>query len=207
MAKALVDTTFCFVCWKILRFRVKYRIINSLGTFVMIKTSASKFKQLLFIASIALTLSACQALPLNQSNTVVYDEYVNKGDVLPIESITTIDGKIVDFKQPGKRKLVILFATWCHDSNNLLNALNRSALLDNDDIEIIAIAREEDAETVTAWRDKRGIKIKLAVDKDRSTYKRFASGGIPRLITVGENNKIIKMNLAEGENQLEKIIW
>ncbi|PKI17492.1 TlpA family protein disulfide reductase [Colwellia sp. 12G3] len=173
----------------------------------MVKTSVSKFKRLFFIASLAVILSACQALPLNQPTAVVHDEYVNSGDTLPIASITTIDGEVLDFQQRGKRKLVILFATWCHDSNNLLNALNSSPLLDNDNIEIIAIAREEDTETVTTWRDKRGIKVALAVDNDRSIYKRFASGGIPRLITVGENNKIIKMNLAEGEQQLEKIIW
>ncbi|PKG81719.1 hypothetical protein CXF85_17250 [Colwellia sp. 75C3] len=173
----------------------------------MIQSSASKFKQLCFIVSLVITLSACQALPVNQSNAVVHDEYVNTGDSLPIESITTIDGEVIDLQELGKRKLVILFATWCHDSNNLLNALNSSALLDNDDIEIIAIAREEDTETVTAWRDKRGIKVTLAVDNDRSIYKRFASGGIPRLITIGENNKIIKMNLAEGQQQLDKIVW
>ncbi len=44
-----------------------------------------------------------------------------------------------------------------------------------------------------------GIKVALAVGNERSIYKRYALGGIPRLITVGENNKIIKMHLAEGE--------
>ncbi|GEM_PF-2850754 len=81
----------------------------------------------------------------------------------------------------------------------MFNALNNSVLLENNDIKIITIAREEDIETVTAWRDKRGIKVSLAVDNDRSIYKRFASGRIPRLITVDENNKIIKMNLAKGQ--------
>jgi peroxiredoxin len=210
MAKALVDTYFSFVCWKIVEFKVKYEVVNIIKYFrdiFMIKTSASKFTRLFYMVSLVVTLSACQALPLNQPPTVVHDEYVNTGDLLPIASITTIDGEVFYLQQLGKRKLVILFATWCHDSNNLLNVLNNSALLDNDDIEIIAIAREEDTETVTAWRDKRGIKVALAVDNDRSIYKRFASGGIPRLITVGENNKIIKMNLAEGQQQLDKIVW
>jgi hypothetical protein len=173
----------------------------------MVKTTDSKLKRLFFTVSLAVILSACQTMPLNQSHVVIHDEYVSSGDLLPIETITTIDGEVVDLQQLEKRKLIILFATWCHDSNNLLNALNSSPLLDNGDVEIIAIAREEDAETVTAWRNKRGIKVTLAVDNDRSIYKRFASGGIPRLITVGENNKIIKMNLAEGEQQLAKIIW
>jgi len=173
----------------------------------MVKTTKITLKRLFFTASLVITLSACQALPLNQPAAVVHDEYVNSGDILPIESITSIDGNVLDLQQLGKRKLVILFATWCHDSNRLLNALNNSPLLAREDIEIVAIAREEDTEMVKAWRDKRGIKVALAVDNDRSIYKRFASGGIPRLITIGENNKIIKMNLAEGEQQLAKIMW
>jgi len=173
----------------------------------MVETTESKLKRLFFIVSLTIVLSACQAMPLNQSQAIVHDEYVNSGDLLPIETITTIDGEELDLQQLGKRKLVILFATWCHDSNRLLKALNSSPLLEMEDIEVIAIAREEDIETVTAWRDKRGIKVALAVDNDRSIYRRFASGGIPRLITIGENNKIIKMNLAEGEQQLAKIVW
>jgi peroxiredoxin len=210
MAKALVDKSFSFVCWKIGEFKVKFEVVNTIQYFreiFMIKTSGSKFTRLFYTVSLVVALSACQALPLNQPPTVSHDEYVNTGDLLPIASISTIDGEVLDLQQLGKRKLVILFATWCHDSNNLLNALNSSALLDNDDIEIIAIAREEDEATVTAWRNKRGIKVALAVDNDRSIYKRFASGGIPRLITVGENNKMIKMNLAEGQQQLDKIVW
>jgi len=173
----------------------------------MIKNRTSTLKRLLFTASLAVTLSACQAMPLNQPQAVVFDEYISAGDILPLANITTIDGEVINLQQLGERKLVVLFATWCSDSNRLLKALNSSPLLDDNTIEIIAIAREEDIETVTNWRDKRGIKVALAVDVDRSIYKRFASGGIPRLITVGKNNKIIKMNLAEGEEQLSKIVW
>jgi len=173
----------------------------------MTKSRASTIKNLLITVSLAITLSACQAVPLGKPQPVVFDEYINKGDILPLETITTIDGDVVNLQQLGKRKLVVLFASWCSDSNRLLKALNSSPLLDDSSIEVIAIAREEDIETVSNWRDKRGIKVALAVDSDRSIYKRFASGGIPRLITVGENNRIIKMNLAEGEEQLNKIVW
>lgn len=173
----------------------------------MNKYGVNNVKQLLFSAYLAVTLSACQAMPLNQPKPIVFDEFISTGDVLPIEQITTIDGEVVNLQQLGKRKLVVLFASWCSDSNRLLTALNNSPLLNDNTIEVIAIAREEDIETVTNWRDKRGIKVALAVDVDRSIYKRFASGGIPRLITVGENNRIIKMNLAEGEQQLTQVIW
>jgi len=173
----------------------------------MSKSKVSTLTQLLFTVGLTITLSACQVLPLHQPEAVVFDEYISNSDILPIEKITTIDGEVVNLQQLGKRKLVVLFATWCDDSNRLLKTLNRSALLDDNTIEIIAIAREEDIETVKNWRNKHGIRVTLAADVDRSIYKRFASGGIPRLITVGENNKIIKMNLAEDEQQLNKIVW
>lgn len=33
MAKALVDTYFTFVCWKIVEFEVKYQVVNKLNLF------------------------------------------------------------------------------------------------------------------------------------------------------------------------------
>ena len=155
-----------------------------------------------------LVLSACQSPgALTTDEPEKFPVYITSGDILPINSITTIDGKEVNLHRTDKKKLVVLFTSWCTDSNRLLTALNNSPLLADNSIEIIAIAREEDAATVKAWRDKRGIKVALAVDEDRSIYKKFAAGGIPRLISVDEDNKVIKMTLAEGQEQLSKIIW
>ncbi len=145
--------------------------------------------------------------PLAQQAEPKYQEFITSGDALPITTIENINGNTVDLSTPDKKKLVILFATWCSDSNRMLNALNESEILNDTSIEIIAIAREEDKATVIKWRDENHIKVPLAVDVDRSIYSQFAKGGIPRLITVSQDNKIIKMNLAEGENQLAKIHW
>ena len=155
-----------------------------------------------------LVLSACQSPGvLNTAEPDKFPVYITSGDILPINSITTIDGIAVNLHRNDKKKLLVLFASWCSDSNRLLTALNNSPLLADNSIEIIAIAREEDAATVRAWRDKRGIKVAIAVDEDRSIYNKFAAGGIPRLISVDEDNKVIKMTLAEGQAQLSQIIW
>ena len=82
-----------------------------------------------------------------------------------------------------------------------------SELLNDDSVEIIAIAREETADTVIAWRDKYGIKTPLATDPDRSIFKQFAAAGIPRFIMVSADNNVIKMNLAEDEDPLSLIEW
>jgi hypothetical protein len=158
--------------------------------------------------SLSISLIACQSPNATFDEvTNKYQEYIIAGDILPIASITTIDGIDINLHRTDKKKLVVLFATWCSDSNRLLTALNNSPLLQDDSIQVIAIAREEDNEIVTAWRDKRQIDVVIAVDKDRSIYNRFADGGIPRIITVDEDNKVIKMNLAEGQEPLNKVIW
>jgi peroxiredoxin len=118
-----------------------------------------------------------------------------------------VNGQTLDLGSKDKRKLVILFATHCPDSNRALKALNQSELLDDKSIEIVAIAREETVETVIAWRDRHGIRTPLAVDPDRSIFKMFAAAGIPRFVTVSTDNQIIKMSLAEGEDQLGLIEW
>jgi peroxiredoxin len=165
------------------------------------------YKAIIFM-SLWLSLFACQS-PNAAVDEVAnkYQEYITAGDILPITSITTIDGIDINLHRTDKKKLVVLFATWCSDSNRLLTALNNSPLLRDDSMQVIAIAREEDNEIVTAWRDKREIDVVIAVDKDRSIYNRFADGGIPRIITVDEDNKVIKMNLVEGQEQLNKVIW
>lgn len=136
-----------------------------------------------------------------------YEEFINAGQLLPIKSVVSVNGDNVDLTANDKRKLVILFATWCKDSNRALKALNKSGLLDDETIEIIAIAREETVETVIAWRDQHDIRIPLAADPDRSIYKLFAAAGMPRFITVSTDNKVIKMNLAEEGDQLSQIEW
>lgn len=136
-----------------------------------------------------------------------YEEFITAGQTLPIQSIVDVNGATVDLTTTDKRKLVILFATHCSDSNRALKALNQSELLNDDSVEIIAIAREETADTVIAWRDKYAIKTPLATDPDRSIFKQFAAAGIPRFIMVSADNNVIKMNLAEDEDPLSLIEW
>ncbi len=161
------------------------------------------FKKIGFFISLLL-VSSCQS---TSHNLAKYEEFVSSGDSFPLTEITSIDGTQIDLLNRDKKKLVILFASWCSDSNRLIKALNQSQLLHDEQVEVIAIAREEDVETVKAWRDKLQLDVPMAVDPDRSIYQRFASGGIPRLIMVANDNYIINMKLVEGSNQLAGIKW
>ncbi|MCW8875757.1 MAG: redoxin family protein [Kangiellaceae bacterium] len=162
--------------------------------------------KIISIILLSLFLSGCQLWSASASKSK-YKEFLGSGDELPITKITDVDGNLIELDSPGKKKLVILFATWCSDSNRALKALNQSPMLNDENLEVVAIAREESEDTVKAWRKTHSIKVPLAVDLDRNIYRQFAEAGIPRLITVSKDNKIIKMNLAEGESQLDLIQW
>ncbi|MCW8926325.1 MAG: TlpA family protein disulfide reductase [Xanthomonadales bacterium] len=170
--------------------------------------------RLALVFALATVVAACQTNggvnpgdKAAESAQPEFEDFIVPGDVLPIESVIDVNGKTVDLADPDKRKLVILFATWCKDSNRALKALNASELLNDDAIVVIAIAREESDETVIAWRDENGIETPLAADPDRGIYKQFATAGIPRFIMVGTDNRVIKMNLAETEDPLSLIEW
>lgn len=166
------------------------------------------------LISVITLLSACQSSnsaieqSLKPKETIPEHQiYVKAGDTLPLKSITDIEDNVVNLESTDKKKLVILFATWCPDSNRLLKALNNSPLLNDNNIEVIAISREESSDVVEAWALEHDIKTPLALDIDRSIFSKFASGGIPRIITVSRDNKIIKMSLEEGQEQLSHIQW
>lgn len=152
-----------------------------------------------------------QAPASDETNLVAakskYETYIQAGQVMPLQTVTTIDGKSIDLTDPEKRKLVILFATWCSDSQRAMKALHESDILNQQDLQIVAIARENTVEEIEKFRQERNITIDLVADVDRSIYKQFASAGIPRFIMVDKTNRIVNQVLAEGENQIELIQW
>ncbi len=152
-----------------------------------------------------LLISSCASAGKNKK--IEYLFYKNAGDEFPINQVIDIEGRTVDLTDNAKRKLVILFATWCSDSQRALAALSQSEILNEQGLEIIAIAREEDVEKVTNFKNEKGYGFNMAADPNREIYSKFANAGIPRFIMVDENNIIVDHVIAEGENQLDKIHW
>lgn len=158
----------------------------------------------LLTLGLLLCLTACAT---TKQEKIDYLFYKNAGDAFPIDKIIDIQGNEVDLKNPNKRKLVILFATWCSDSQRALTALNTSDILQDPELEIIAIGREDTLEKLVTFKQEYNLKFNLAADPKREIYSKFANAGIPRFIMVDKNNLIIDHLIAEGENQIDKIHW
>ena len=74
-------------------------------------------------------------------------------------------------------------------------------------IDIIGIGREENADALTTFAAKYELNFPLIADEDRAIYSMFANSGIPRLILLDPDNKVVKTIIGEKENTIEEVVW
>ncbi|KAF7787551.1 hypothetical protein PRUB_a4659 [Pseudoalteromonas rubra] len=158
-----------------------------------------------FITALGSQLSACNATPLPEAHPKGYETYINPGDTFRHTQLINIDGEPVQLAQGNK--LIILFASWCSDSQRTLNELKASQLLADLQVQIIAIGREEDADTLKAFRTSFGIDFNLIADPDRAIYSQYANKGIPRLIMLDKQNRVVKTLIGEQAGIIEQVRW
>lgn len=134
-----------------------------------------------------------------------YETYVNIGE--NFSQTHFIDIYNNDVRLGEKKKLVILFATWCSDSQRLIKQLQQSPLSKDPQVQIVAIGREESAATLMQFKQEYNIAYSLIADPQRAIYNQYANKGVPRLILLDENNHVIKTLIGEDPNSLQKVSW
>ncbi|WP_299495045.1 TlpA disulfide reductase family protein [uncultured Shewanella sp.] len=144
------------------------------------------------------------SLPVNEA--AKYQTYVKVGQSVPVNQFIDIQGRHIDLMQSKHKKILILFATWCPDSQRAMKALVQSALIHDDTIDIIGIGREESIASLSQFALDYQLPFSLVADKGRSLYRQFASAGIPRFILLDEHNKIVKTLLLEDDIQVDKLL-
>ncbi|AQS38335.1 Redoxin [Shewanella psychrophila] len=164
-------------------------------------------KQLIsaILFSMTLLLCGCAAAPGDEQ--LEYQTYVKAGQMVPVTQFTDTKGNLIDLTQSTNAKLLVLFATWCPDSQRAMKALEASDLNLDPNVDIIAIGREENTQELDKFASEYEINFPLIADTDRAIYAKFANAGIPRLILLDGNNTIVKTVIGEGENPLAEVQW
>ncbi len=129
------------------------------------------------------------------------------GQQQPLQQLTDIKGKVINLQQTEKRKLIIFFATWCHDSQRLMHQLQQSPLLKDPQLLIVAIGREEKPAALTKFADDYELPLHFVSDPDRALYQQFTDTGIPRVVLVNEKNEVVKTFLGEIPRAIDEIVW
>ncbi|TMN33537.1 thioredoxin-like domain-containing protein [Pseudoalteromonas sp. S2755] len=164
-------------------------------------------KMLLLSTVLTTGLSGCKAY--NEAHPQAddgYQTYIHTGDAFKHLQFTDIKNQTVRF-DANHKKLVILFATWCSDSQRLLSELKQSELLTQADLTIVAIGREENNTTLEQFNEAMQLPIHLVADPNRDIYNTYANKGIPRVILLDEHNQVMQTLIGEQPNTLSKLNW
>lgn len=115
------------------------------------------------------------------------------GEPLPQFSVKMNDGReITPSTLKGKNVLIEFFNTSCQDCRESLPTINRlyQSLKDNDNVEILAIAREEGATEIAGYWQENDFTLPYSPQPDRKVYELFATVGIPRIFIAGADGII-----------------
>lgn len=116
------------------------------------------------------------------------------GDTLPQFSVELFDGSIVSRNSlAGKTSVIVFFNTACPDCQKELPVIQKlwESYGTDPDFKLIAIAREEDSESIAEYWELNHFTIPWSPQDTRSVYNLFATSGIPR-IYISDKQEIIR---------------
>lgn len=133
------------------------------------------------------------------------------GDQVPEFSFVSLDGeKMTNKDLEGKIVLLNFWATWCGPCVKEMPDLNKFVGTQNpDDFVVVALAREQDNETIKPFAVRNGYDFIFVSDMDKAVYSNFADRSIPRNVVLDSNGKIIFQLLGyypEKIKEMEKLI-
>ena len=137
-----------------------------------------------FLVILLTIVSGCSSVIDGEDETT---EYVKVGDRLPQFSVETVNGDgttgIFSTESLTGETVIVLFNTGCKDCQRELPLLNEYYLkhCDVEGFQMVAISREEGAESVATYWKEKNLMIPYSAQADRRIYHLFASSIIPRV--------------------------
>lgn len=140
------------------------------------------------------------------------ESYTKVGQKMPSFTVTELDGAQINLNDlKGKVVFINFWATWCPPCLVEMPRLEKEIWqkYKSDEFAMIAIAREQSEQEITAFRKEYGFSFPMAADPRRDVYKLFGNGGIPRSYVVGSDGKILYQSVGYDPsefNQMKRII-
>lgn len=152
-----------------------------------------------FLSVLLTIVCGCSTVVDDENHDNEVKEYVVVGDRVPVFTVETVgaDGTRGTFStsQLSGETVIVLFNTSCGDCRRELPRLNEYYLEHRYDegFQMVAISREEGAESVAAFWKEQGLSIPYSAQTDRRIYQLFASSIIPRVYFCSANGIVTKV--------------
>jgi thiol-disulfide isomerase/thioredoxin len=130
------------------------------------------------------------------------------GDTPPNLVGKTLSGEAVELNAyKGKVVVLSFWATWCPyclKEIPVLEGIQKAAGYDK--VQVIAVNTEERKVFRRAEAMLKMLTLKLAYDPDETTAKSYGVKGIPHMVIIGRDGKIVRIYRGYDESSLEGIV-
>lgn len=130
------------------------------------------------------------------------------GDMAPPDFGVTLGGDAITLdKYPGKVVVVSFWATWCAYCMKELPALEAlQQVASVHGLEVVAVNTESRLEFRKIERQLRSLTFKMTYDPDKKAAKAYGVSGIPHLVIIGRDGRIVQVYRGYGEESLDHIV-
>jgi thiol-disulfide isomerase/thioredoxin len=148
----------------------------------------------------------CAALLLSVS-TLAWAAEPAAGDMAPDDLGMTLKGTPVHLKDyAGKAVVISFWASWCKYCLKELPILYNIQKAAKGRLQVVAINTEEEEIFEKLSRAMRTLEIGMSYDPDETASKAYGVHGIPHMVVIGRDGKIVEVFRGYGESSLEPIV-
>jgi thiol-disulfide isomerase/thioredoxin len=148
----------------------------------------------------------CAALLLSVS-TLAWAGAPAAGDMAPDDLGMTLKGTPVHLKDyAGKAVVISFWASWCKYCLKELPILYNVQKAAKGRLQVVAINTEDDEIFERLSRAMRTLEIGMSYDPDETARKAYGVNGIPHMVVIGRDGKIVEVFRGYGESSLTPIV-
>ena len=129
------------------------------------------------------------------------------GEVVPSYLGIDIETNKIDATQYAGKVLVVTFwASWCGPCVNELQVLENLQNLAKKSVQVVAINIEDRDKFRKLHRTLKNLTLKLSHDYGNSVADKFGVKGIPHMLIIGRDGKVINVHRGYGDGMIPRLV-